>query len=138
MPRPENSRRNAWGILFWVTALIFLLSAVSDEVYDITTPPSFAFHVLLRKILSVGAFAATGFCYAKWRFTQRPLHVAAVLAAYSATIEVAQYLHGVREGLPSNVFDVACGWLGGAIGSLIAGATEKKRSGRAAARAGVG
>jgi hypothetical protein len=36
-------------------------------------------------------------------------------AAYSAAIEVGQYLNTAREGLWWNAFDVACGALGGAI-----------------------
>jgi len=79
-------------------------------------------HVALRKLYSVVAFALVAFCAQK-AAAQRRFAVArnvVLLALYSAAIEVGQYASGVREGIASNLFDVACGAVGGWIGALVA------------------
>jgi len=96
--------------------------ALSNQAYEVTSPPALSFHVLLRKAYSIGAFAAIGFLATRSRLPglARPQPVAAGVGLYSAAIEVGQYLTGVREGLASNAFDVLCGIVGGALGAVIA------------------
>jgi hypothetical protein len=99
-------------------------------VYELTSPSAFSFHVVLRKAYSVVAFAIVGFLYVKvvpeWRGrVPSLLHTALAIAVYSGLIEVGQFLSGSHEGFASNVFDVACGAVGGALGRVAAGFTEK-------------
>ena len=96
--------------------------ALSNDVYEATSPAVIPFHVLLRKTYSVGAFALVGFLALRSRLPWPASLPAAALAVglYSAAIELGQYLTGVREGLLSNGIDVACGAIGGALGALAA------------------
>jgi hypothetical protein len=75
--------------------------------------------VALRKAYSIAAFAVVGFTAER---ALRPngravLRGAAIVALYSAAIEVAQALHGSHEGLIWNGIDVLCGAVGGSIGA---------------------
>jgi hypothetical protein len=93
--------------------------ALSNAAYEMTSPSSFAWHVLLRKAYSVGAFALVGYLLRRalqehGRQRAFPTCVWAV-AAYSAAIEIGQSLTGSREGYLSNAIDVGCGALGGFI-----------------------
>jgi hypothetical protein len=74
--------------------------------------------LVLRKLYSVGAFAIVGiFAAALLDGKRRALGCAALVAAFSAVIEVVQKLSGSKEGLGSNAFDVGCGAVGGLIGA---------------------
>jgi hypothetical protein len=101
-------------------ALTLYALALSADFYNETSPSSLSWHVLLRKIYSVGAFALIGFLYTNLlRACKRKTSIvrtATVIAAYSACIEVGQAFVGSHEGLGWNAFDTACGALGGAIG----------------------
>jgi len=104
---------------------VLCVAAVDTNIYEATSPVSFDFHVALRKLYSIVAFAVVGFPIALARVkaglpaTTRP--VGGVVAGYSAVIEVLQYyLDPPPEGLLSNAFDVACGFVGGAIAVWIA------------------
>lgn len=99
--------------------------ATNNTVYVTTSPPSFDYYVVLRKFYSVVAFAVVGFPVARARLLAgrpaSPLVTGAILAAYSAFIEVLQYfVDPPYEGLLSNAFDVFCGLVGGAIAAFAA------------------
>ncbi len=111
-----------WRGALLVCSLILYAVALSNQAYEVTSPPALSFHVLLRKAYSIGAFAVVGFLVMRSRLPglARLLPVALGVGLYSAAIELGQYLTGVREGLASNAFDVLCGILGGALGAAIA------------------
>ncbi len=113
-------RRSPFPIAALLVVLaIFYALAVSRDVYEATTPAGIPWHVLLRKVYSVIAFALIGGT-AIWALRIRSAwpYVFGV-AAYSGAIEVGQYVAGAREGLDWNAFDVACGALGGALAATI-------------------
>jgi hypothetical protein len=112
MPRPLR-----W-LLFALPALVLFALALSGDVYDLTSPPAFASHVLLRKFYSIVAFAFVGAAYAYARGGVRIGDAACVVALYSGGIEIGQWFV-TDESLPSNLFDVACGGVGGALGAAI-------------------
>ena len=113
--------------LFW--------AATSNEVYDLTSPPAFSFHVLLRKAYSIAAFALVGFTADKalGPSAKAALRAALAVAAYSAAIEVAQAARGSHEGVAWNVVDVLCGAAGGWLG-VVARRIRRSRSRAARAR----
>lgn len=110
-------------LLTIASALTLFAIALNSDIYNETSPPSFAWHVLLRKIYSVGAFALIGFLFTNLlRASNRKISItqaAAAVGAYSACIEVGQAYNGSHEGLAWNTFDTACGALGGAIGCVV-------------------
>ena len=115
----------AWWVVAGLAAIVLLIAAVDNGVYEATSPTSLTFHVILRKLYSVVAFAVIGFLVAGARLaagrSATVLYVGWVVAGYSAVIEVLQYfLDPPPEGLLSNAIDVACGFLGGAIAAWIA------------------
>lgn len=114
-----------WTYITLALAAAFYALALSHEVYDVTSPPGFSWHVLLRKAYSVVAFATIALCFradlsargARSRLASFACVI--LLAAYSAAIEIGQALHGSREGAAWNAADVACGALGGALGAVV-------------------
>jgi hypothetical protein len=106
------------AITLLIAATLFAL-ALSGEVYDATTPPGF--RILPRKIESIVAFALVGFLInaSMWRRPLAPAALAAIVAVYSAAIEIAQRLVGSRESLLWNAIDIACGAAGGVLGAWI-------------------
>jgi fermentation-respiration switch protein FrsA (DUF1100 family) len=115
-----------YAILTALLAVIFFYLALRGDVYDATSPPGLEWHVLLRKLYSVVAFALVGYCFRRTldeygaRGAGAFLVTVAGLAAYSATIEGAQAIAGSAEGIWWNAFDVACGAAGGALGAYLA------------------
>ncbi len=109
-----------WTATVIVAACLFAV-ALSDSVYEATSPPG-PWQILLRKTYSVGAFTLVGILLSK--AMQGPSGVqpwlwpAVSIAAYSLLIEAGQAAEGVREGLIWNAVDVACGLLGGYLGWL--------------------
>lgn len=102
-------------------------AAVSNEVYEMTSPFWLSWHVLLRKLYSVAAFATlAALAVPLWTGRRTLWRVTALLAGYSAAIEVGQWLHGAREGLALNLLDVACGAAGGVAGFFVARAFRPK------------
>jgi VanZ family protein len=98
---------------------VFLFTiALRGDVYDLTSPPQFPWHVLLRKAYSVVAFAIVGWGYANLRRGVSWIDAALAIALYSGAIEIAQWFVG-NEPLRWNLFDVACGALGGALGAAV-------------------
>jgi hypothetical protein len=114
--RPAVKR---WTVAAIVVAILMYAAACSDEVYDLTSPPGFEWHILLRKAYSVVAFALVGYLLRRALIENGRLRIAltciAAIAAYSALIEVGQFVLGSKEGLAWNAVDTACGALGGAI-----------------------
>jgi hypothetical protein len=116
-------------ILRWVAFLLvasaFFAIALSDVVYELTSPSALSWHVLLRKTYSIGAFTIVGMLLG-WALPARvrgSLQAAVAIATYSGLIEIAQRLAGSREGLMWNAIDVACGAIGGYLGlKALAGA----------------
>jgi hypothetical protein len=128
--RPSNGAA-AWIAAFAVLACALFVIAVSNAAYEVTSPAWLTFHVLVRKVYSIIAFALAGFVLARatdavgraWP----PMYVALCIGLYSALIEVGQRLFsGSHESLEQQSFDVACGLVGGAIGALIARWTTRR------------
>ncbi len=128
-----------------VLAGVFLVTSTSWEVYHTTSPQHVAaelfgngvsrfgrplgisLHVALRKFYSILAFAVVGIAVSK-ALGARPHRLtsaALIVAIFSATIEVSQYMHGIREGVVSNVADVLCGAVGGWLGTVVSARGEK-------------
>lgn len=105
-------------ILFAVVGAAFFWAALSNDVYNLTSPPTLSWHVVLRKLYSVVAFALVGAAFA-WAAGASVRTTAVVIALYSGLIEVAQHLAFNNEPWGWNVVDIACGGLGGALGPLI-------------------
>jgi len=111
-----------------VTAALLFWAAISNEVYDVTSPARFSFHVLLRKAYSIAAFALVGFTADRALGTtaKAQLRGALLVAAYSAAIEIVQGVRGSDEGVAWNVADVLCGAAGGWLG-VVAGRIRRSR-----------
>jgi hypothetical protein len=111
-----------WTVTAVLVATVFYVLALTDEVYLLTSPPALGWHVLLRKVYSIVAFALaaylTGRAASEWGLKPSVAGLALAVAFYSAAIEVGQALHGSEEGLLWNAVDVACGGLGGYFGAL--------------------
>jgi hypothetical protein len=105
--------------------------ATSDEVYDLTSPPSLSWHVLLRKGYSIAAFALVGFSFDKaLGTTARPIARGAwLVGTYSAAIEIVQAIMGSKEGLGWNAIDITCGAVGGSLGVLAERIRRSRRRG---------
>jgi hypothetical protein len=100
-----------WTLTIIVAGALFFV-ALSDEVYNLTSPPG-PLRVLVRKSYSIVAFALVGY------LLSRALGVAGAVGAYSLAIEVCQDLAGSHEGLVFNAIDVICGLVGGYLGRII-------------------
>jgi hypothetical protein len=100
-----------------VGAVLFAL-ALSDDVYNVTSPPHFSGHVALRKLYSVIAFACVGAAYRYARRRSGIVETAAAIGLYSGLIEIGQWFTS-EESLPWNLIDVACGILGGGLAAAI-------------------
>jgi len=124
------SKPAVWWIVAGIAGVIFCFLATNDTVYVATSPPSFDYYVVLRKLYSVVAFAVVGVPAALARRAEQrsasPAVVGLIVAGYSAFIEVLQYfLDPPPEGLLWNTVDVACGFLGGVIAALAASRFNK-------------
>jgi hypothetical protein len=116
-----------WTPLAILTAVAFFVLAVSHAVYEATSPQWLTWHIALRKAYSIVAFTIVGYTFvralgARYRALDpsgRVRLACGYVATYSAAIEVAQYLHGSREGLAWNAFDIGCGALGGALAIFL-------------------
>jgi hypothetical protein len=119
--------RWCWIAVALVTAAVLFWAATSDLVYDVTSPPAFSLHVLLRKVYSIAAFALVGFTSDKalGPHARASLRGAVLVALYSAAIEVVQSFH-THEGLAWNTVDVLCGFAGGWLG-VVAGRIRRSR-----------
>jgi hypothetical protein len=118
-------RRRAGALVPALVALLFFgYLAVAPDYYRIRwLRGTYADEGLLRKSYSLVAFTVTGFLLA---FAARRLGRAqpiaatsAMVALFSAAIEIAQRLAGSHESLVWNVGDVAFGAAGGALGAYL-------------------
>jgi hypothetical protein len=110
--------RLRWIAVATILAAVLFRLATSETVYELTSPPDWSWHVLVRKTYSIGAFALVGFTADKalGPSTRPALRAALLVAAYSGAIEIAQAWGGSHEGLRWNAFDVLCGAVGGWLG----------------------
>lgn len=111
-------------------ASAFFALALSNDVYNVTSPPALTFHVLLRKIYSIGAFALVGAAWA-WAWpgpARMRLRIAALaIGVYSGSIEVGQKITEGTEPLIWNFIDVGCGAVGGLLGAALLRVTRAFR-----------
>ncbi len=106
-------------LVFAVPAVALFATALNGDVYNVTSPPDFGAHVLLRKFYSIVAFAVVGAAYAFARGGRvRTLDAACAVALYSGMIEIGQWFVA-DELLRWNVIDVGCGAVGGALGGAL-------------------
>ncbi len=128
---PARRYAAAWWTATAIVAVILFFVADSDAIYNATSPATLDFHELLRKAYSIVAFALLGWLAARassatgWRTS--PLTIGWWLAFFSLAIEVAQSMQPPVEGLALNTIDVACGWIGGWLGALVASYEGKQR-----------
>jgi lipoprotein signal peptidase len=117
------NKRWTWIAVAVVT--FFFAIALSDAVYELTSPSYFEWHVLLRKVYSLIAFAVVGAAFGRaaheWNRPLSLLQTAFAVALFSSAIEVGQKLAGSNEGLTWNAIDAGCGALGGALAWLLDG-----------------
>jgi hypothetical protein len=114
-------QRYPWTTAAIVVAATLFALAINDSFYELTSPSSLSWHVLLRKGYSIIAFTLVGYLFRRSlreRGGSRFITVAVLgTACYSAAIEVGQFFAGSPEGLGWNAFDTTCGAVGGAIAS---------------------
>ena len=128
MPTPSRSRPIIWILVAIAIPWALFVASLSSDFYNLTSPPEFGLHVVMRKIYSVGAFALVGYLIARalgecgWPLGART--VITLGAVYSGAIEVAQYYVGSQEGIWWNLFDIGCGAVGGAIAARILGRSK--------------
>lgn len=130
--RARRNRLRIWLALCALVSIGLYALAISNAVYEATSPGWLSWHVLLRKAYSIVAFALVGFVLARaGHAAGRVLHPLAggvFVGAYSALIEVGQHWYsGARESLVSSGLDVACGVIGGALGAWLAGIWASRR-----------
>lgn len=118
-----------WRALAVAVAAALFWTATSDVVYESTSPSTLSWHVPLRKLYSIVAFAVVGFLADKalGSSTRAVARGALLVAVYSAAIEVAQFALGSTEGLLWNGIDVICGAIGGALGAWGSLITRSRR-----------
>ncbi len=108
-----------WTIAAIAVASVLYVLALRDDFYHLTSPPTLAWHVLLRKIYSIVAFAVVGYLVRRALVENDRQRVVLPcilgVAFYSALIEVGQHLLGSQEGLGWNIGDTLCGAVGGTI-----------------------
>jgi surface polysaccharide O-acyltransferase-like enzyme len=112
-----------WTLVAAIVVALFFALALSDAVYEATSPSYLSWHVALRKTYSIIAFTIVGVALGRaaleWK---RPLSLAQTafaVALFSAAIEIGQFAMGSHEGPAWNVFDTGCGALGGALAWLV-------------------
>ena len=101
-----------------VFVLVFFV-ALSSDVQSLTSSPGLAHPVIVRKLLSILTFAIGGLAISPI-LNRRYAIVNATLAVavLSAGIELAQHFTGSDETIRWNLIDIACGAVGGGLGSL--------------------
>lgn len=113
-------------------AVGFFALALSDVVYEVTSPGSSPEHVIVRKLYSVACFAVLGYFFsrivARASMPVSILRTAVVIALYSAAVEIGQHMTGSHESLKWNAVDVALGFIGGALGGALAPLRWRRRS----------
>ena len=109
-----------WTLIATGLAIVFFALALSNAVYEMTSPWFLSWHVLLRKFYSIVAFSLVGYAtrraFDEHAVARSPVATPLAIALYSGLIEAGQALLGSREGFAWNSIDVACGAAGGLIG----------------------
>lgn len=129
MKRTSERPRYGWTITASVVAGGLFVAALRSDFYQLTSPDWLSWHILLRKVYSVGAFALVAFLARQallergFKPTTRGTIVGGAL--FSGAIEVGQYFAGSQEGLGWTAFDVVCGAVGGVFG-LVGSQGRKK------------
>ena len=113
--------KTVWRVLAIVTAVVLYVLALSNNVYELTSPAALPFHVVFRKLYSLIAFALLGYLVNR-AYDQSMWSTAIWVAIFSASIEAGQDLGGSTQGPAWNAFDTLCGAVGGAAGAWVAGA----------------
>ena len=128
MGASDRRARWIWSATAIAIAATLFWAATNNEVYDVTSPPAFSFHVLLRKLYSIAAFAVVGFTGDKalGPSTRAVLRAALLVAIYSGAIEIAQAFRGSHEGLAWNAIDILCGFIGGWLAIAATRRPQKK------------
>ncbi|GAC1525140.1 MAG: hypothetical protein NVS2B8_09780 [Vulcanimicrobiaceae bacterium] len=131
MSAPSRGRALVWIVLALAIPCALFVAALNNDFYNATSPPQLSFHIVMRKLYSIGAFALVGYLIARaLGECGFPLHgrtVVALGAIYSGAIEVAQFGNGSQEGLAWNLFDIGCGAVGGAISARLPGGSRPAR-----------
>jgi hypothetical protein len=117
-------------VVFLIPAAFFFAIALRGDVYDATSPPDLPGHIVLRKFYSIVAFAIVGAAYSYARRGVTRADGAFAIAIYSGLIEIGQRFDS-DELLRWNLFDVACGAVGGALGAELLARFTRLRAGRA-------
>jgi hypothetical protein len=126
-----SGRLNA-ALLAAGAAAGFFALALSDVVYEVTSPGSSPAHIIVRKLYGLACFTLLGYLFS--RVTGRGpvlatfVRAAVVVALYSAVVEIGQHVTGSHESLKWNAVDVALGFIGGAIGGALALVRWRRRS----------
>jgi hypothetical protein len=119
-----------WTLIACGLAIVFFALALSNAVYELTSPFELSWHILLRKFYSIVAFSLVGYAarraFDEHGISRSPLVAVIAVAAYSALIEIGQALLGSHEGLLWNTVDVVCGAIGGLIGDRFVHAQRSK------------
>jgi VanZ family protein len=115
-----------WLPFLVVGAALFVL-ALSSDVYELTSPSAFGYHVVLRKVYSIVAFAIVGVSYAFARPRSGVVETATAIALYSGLIEFGQWFTS-DESLTWNLVDVACGFAGGMLGGALVSRVRAARA----------
>jgi hypothetical protein len=112
-----------WTLAAVAVAAFFFVIAISNAVYEMTSPSWLSWHVVLRKAYSIVAFTIVGYLFRRALAENGKAAALGTLvggvALYSAGIEVAQFLCGSKEGLGWNAFDTVCGGVGGGLAALV-------------------
>jgi hypothetical protein len=126
---PVSVTRWVWIVAAAGIAAVLFVAATIDES-GVTEPYRITRHVMLRKAYTVIAFALVGYTADKaLGQSARPMLRATLLAAaYSGAIEVVQAMRGSHEGFAWNIFDIACGGVGGAVPLFVDRITRSHRS----------
>lgn len=108
-------------VILCVAAIVIYFAAISNDVYDVASPPDLSGHTIIRKLESLVAFAFLGLLTAWTLGRRRNLGVILVvgLAAYSGLIEIGQRLTGTSESLRMSLFDIACGAIAGLLAVML-------------------
>jgi hypothetical protein len=126
----SDGEMKRWTLIACGLAIVFFALALSNAVYEFTSPFALSWHVLLRKFYSIVAFSLVGYAarraFDEHGISRSPLVAIVALAAYSGLIEIGQALLGSQEGLLWNAVDVVCGALGGLIGDAFVRARRSK------------
>ncbi|MBV8172601.1 MAG: hypothetical protein JO219_11790 [Candidatus Eremiobacteraeota bacterium] len=111
-----------WVLLLAAAGGLFVL-AVSDSVYDATSPGTLPHHVIVRKLYSLVCFTLLGLLFGRSlgpsSLVACVARASAAVGAYSTLVEIGQHLAGSHESIKWNLVDICIGAVGGALGGAI-------------------